>query len=89
MYSCVTDDNMEQNRRRCRDVQGWRWQQINIRLLHIVNIIAHNVGGGGGITVHKVDCLGEETFLVPGCPGIWGSVAPARWQKFKKGMTSM
>ncbi len=31
----------------------------------------------------------EETVLVPGCPGIWGSVAPARWQKFKKGMTWM
>ncbi len=38
-------------------------------------------GGGGGrhVTVHKVDCLGEETVLVPGCPGNCGSVAPARW----------
>ncbi len=47
-------------------------------------MLLHNV-----ITVHKVDCLGEETVLVPGCPGNWGSVAPARWQKFKKGMTWM
>ncbi len=41
------------------------------------------------LTVHKLDCLGEETVLVPGCPGNWGSVAPARWQKFIKGMTWM
>lgn len=40
---------------------------------------------GEHLTVHEVDCLGEETVLVPGCPGIWGSVAPARQQKFKKG----
>ncbi len=38
---------------------------------------------------HKVDCLGEETVLVPGFPGIWGSVVPTRWQKFKKGITWM
>ncbi len=36
-------------------------------------------GGGRHVTVHKVDCLGEETVLVPGCPGNCGSVAPARW----------
>ncbi len=24
--------------------------------------------GGGDLTVHKVDCLGEETVLVPDCP---------------------
>ncbi len=41
------------------------------------------------LIVHKVNCLGEETDLVSGCPGNWGSVAPARWQKFKKGMTWM
>ncbi len=52
-------------------------------LLHIV------IAWGGGLTVHKVDCLGEETVLLPGCPGIWGSVAPARWKRFKKGMTWM
>ncbi len=46
-------------------------------------------GGGGHLTVHKLECLGEETVLVPGCPGNCGSVAPARWQKFKKGMTWM
>ncbi len=46
-------------------------------------------GGGGALTVLKVDCLGEETVLVPGCPSNWGSVAPARWQKFKKGMAWM
>ncbi len=38
-------------------------------------------GGGGDLTVHKLDYLGEETVLVLGCPGNWGSVAPARWQK--------
>ncbi len=32
---------------------------------------------GGPLNVHKVDCLGEETVLVPGCPGNCGSVAPA------------
>ncbi len=32
--------------------------------------------GGGHLTVHKVDCLGEET--VPGCPGIRCSVASDR-----------
>ncbi len=55
-------------------------------------VIAHCyciMGGGGHLTVHKVDCLGEETVLVPGCPGNWGSVEPARGQKFKKGMTWM
>ncbi len=60
---------------------------------NINKVIAHCYcimgGGGGHLTVHKVDCLGEETVLVSGCPGIWGSVAPARWQKFKKGMTWM
>ncbi len=46
-------------------------------------------GGGGHLTVHKLDCLGEEADLVPGCPGNCGSVALTRWQKFKKGMTWM
>ena len=44
---------------------------------------------GEHLTVHEVDCLGEETVLVPDCPGICGSEAPARWQKFKKGVTWM
>ncbi len=38
---------------------------------------------GAPLSVHKVDCLGEEIFLVPGWPGNWDSVAPAWWQKFK------
>ncbi len=29
---------------------------------------------GEHLTVHKVDCLGEETVLVPGCPGIYDSI---------------
>ncbi len=44
---------------------------------------------GEHLTVHRVDYLGEETVLVPGCPGIWCSVAPARWQKLKKEMAWM
>ncbi len=50
------------------------------------NVIAHIfiAQWGEHLTIHKVDCLGEETVLVPGCPGICGSEAPARWQKFKK-----
>ncbi len=51
-------------------------------------VIAHCyciMGGGGHLTVHKLYCLGEETVLVPGCPGNCGSVVTARWQKFKRG----
>ncbi len=44
---------------------------------------------GEHLTVHKVDWLGEETFLVPGCPGMCSSELPTRWQKLKKGMTWM
>ncbi len=42
-------------------------------------------GGGGGVTVYKVDCLGEETVLVPGCPSNWGSVAPSDGKSSKRG----
>ncbi len=30
---------------------------------------------GEHLTVHEVGCVGEETVLVPGCPGISGSEA--------------
>ena len=33
---------------------------------------------GDHLTVHEIGCLGEETVLVPGCPGIRCSVVPAR-----------
>ncbi len=73
---------MEYNRKRCWDVLGWRLITNKYKVIAYFYFIM-----GEHLTVHKVGCLGEETVLVPGCPGIWGFVAPARWQKLKKGMT--
>ncbi len=62
------------------------WIKASAKCINVnVNVIAQR---GEHLTVHEVDCLREET-VVPGCPGICGSEAPARWQKFKKGMTWM
>ncbi len=40
---------------------------------------------GEHLTVRVVDWLGEETVLVPDCPGISGSEAPTRLAKVQKG----
>ncbi len=41
--------------------------------------------GGGHLTVHKADCLGEETDLVPGCPGILGLCSASQMAEVQKG----
>lgn len=44
---------------------------------------------GEHLTVYEVDCLGGYIVLALGCPGIWCSVALARWKKLKKEMAWM
>ncbi len=79
MYRCAIEQKLNK-KIRCKDV-GWWW---------IYKVIAHlYCTVGEHVTVYEVDYLGKETVLMPDCPGIRCSVAPTRWQKFKKEMAWM
>ena len=75
MNSCAIDDN------------GIEYDVLEVVTNKYKDIAHFYCISGEHLTVHEVDCLGEETVLVPGYPGICGSEAPARWQEFKDGVT--
>ncbi len=79
MYRCAIEQKLNK-KIRCKDV-GWWW--INKVIAHFYCTVGEHV------TVYEVDYLGKETVLMPDCPGIRCSVAPTRWQKFKKEMAWM